>query len=57
MSRAKNFKDKLKQKTKEKAWRTGKELGKSYLKYIAFTVVSRKASKALFGRKKEKPEE
>ena len=53
MSRTKNFKDKLKQKTKKKAWKTGKELGKSYLKYKAFTVASRKASSMIFGRKKQ----
>lgn len=58
MSRTKNFKDKLKQKTKDKAWKTGKKLGKSYLKYKAFTVASKKASKMISAkRKQEKPDE
>ncbi|WEL23743.1 hypothetical protein [Candidatus Nanohalovita haloferacivicina] len=41
------LKDKLKKAVKKKAWKSGKKIGKNYLKYKAVTYVLKKGSKAL----------
>jgi hypothetical protein len=57
MSRLEKLKDDTKEKMKRKVWRTGKTLGKSYIKYRAVTGAMKYGKKKLLeGRKKEEKE-
>jgi len=53
MNRREKFKKAVKDKTKRKAWETGKKLGKVYLEYKIFSAVTSKAREKVSRKKKE----